>query len=312
VKLLAALLLLIAPLAGTCDAQNCLSLKPIELPPLGHPNATQTCVCASMNKGCHWAWVDKSNSTAAQQSYNPPPYVNLSDQAAQEAFRAHLAAKQRERELREQQQFIEQQQRQADQQQRDAEERQDARVKVQNAQANDLEILKAVHDGVLAPVTPGEHTTLPTIKNSAGQEFRVVAPASDHPAPPDESTDTNQYFTQGLLNGRMWAEVMTEPERVFYVASFLQGYAIACLSVTDDTAQQKACYAKLGNPAYTNPVDPHEIVEGVDKIFASPVNRGLIIPIAIKAATMKASGEPQDGIDRFLQSERSAVAAPAK
>jgi hypothetical protein len=308
VKPLAALSLLIATLAWTCDAQNCLGLKPIELPPIGRPDAVQTCVCASMNRGCHWAWVDKSNPAAEQQNYNPPPYVNLADQAARE----QMAAKRREKELREQQQFAAEQQREVEQQQRESEERQDARVKAQNNQANDLEILKAVHEGVLESVTPGDHTTLPTIKNSTGQEFRVVAPTSDHPAPPAESTDTNQYFTQGLLNGRMWSELMTEPERVFYVASFLQGYAIACLSVTDDDAQQKACYAKLGNPTHTNPVDPHEIVDGVDKIFASPENRGLVISIAIIAASMKANGAAQDAIDKFLQSEGSAVAGPSK
>jgi hypothetical protein len=308
VKTLAGLSLFIATLAGACGAQTCLTPKPIELPPLGHPYATQTCVCASMNKGCHWAWVDRSNPTAAQQNYNPPPYVNLANQAARE----QMAAKRREKELHEQQQFAAEQQREAEQQQRESEERLDARVKALNNQANDLEILKAVHDGVLEPVTPGEHTTLPTIKNSSGQEFRVVAPASDHPTPPTETPDPNQYLTQGLLNGRMWSEVMTEPERVFYVASFLQGYAIACLSVTDDDAQQKACYRKLGNPAHTNPVDPHEIVDGVDKIFASPEHRGLVISIAIIAASMKANGAPQDGIDKFLQSERNAVAGPSK
>jgi hypothetical protein len=302
-KPLAALSLLIATLAWTCDAQNCLGLKPVELPPLGHADAVQTCVCESMNRGCHWAWVDPP-----EPEHHPPMFVNLADQAARE----QMAAKRREKELREQQQFAAEQQREAEQRQRDAEERQDARVKAQNNQANDLGILKAVHEGVLAGVTPGDHTTLPTIKNSSGQEFRVVAPASDHPTPLADSTDANQYFTQNLLNGRMWVEVMTEPERVFYVASFLQGYAIACLSVTDDDAQQKACYRKLGDPAHTNPVDPHEIVDGVDKIFASPENRGLVISIAIIAASMKANGAAQDAIDKFLQSEGGAVAGPSK
>jgi type II secretory pathway pseudopilin PulG len=256
-----------------------------------------------MNRGCHWAWVDKP-----EQEHHAPTFVNQFDQA----MRERIAAQRREKELREQQQFAAEQQREAQQQQRESEDRRDARVKAQNNQANDLEILKAVHEGVLAPVAPEDHTTSPTIKNSSGQEFRVVTPAPDHPTLPADSTDTNQYFTQNLLNGRMWVEVMTEPERVFYVASFLQGYAIACLSVTDDDAQQKACYRKLGDPAHTNPVDPQEIVEGVDKIFASADNRGLIIPIAIKAASMKASGEPQDGIDKFLQTERGAVTGPAK
>jgi hypothetical protein len=301
VKTIAGLLVLIATLAWTCDAQNCIGLKPVELPPLGHSDARQTCVCESMNRGCHWAWVDPPE-------HHLPPYV---DQSA-ENNRRNVEAQHRMKELHEQQQFAAEQQREAEQLQRESEERQDARVKAQNAQANDLEILKAVHDGVLAPVTPGDHTTLPTIKNSSGQEFRVVAPAPpDHPTPPASPTDTNQYFTQGLLNGRMWQE-LTEPDRAFFVTSFLQGYAVACLSATEDEAQQKACYEKLGNPAHTNPVDPHEIVEGVDQIFASPANQGLIIPIAIKAASMKASGEPQDGIDRFLQSERNAVAGPSK
>jgi hypothetical protein len=254
--------------------------------------------------------VDQSNTTAAQQDYTPPENTFL--KAYQEAARARMAAKQREKELREQQQFAAEQQREAEQQQRESGERQDARVKAQYAQANDLEILKAVHEGVLAAVTTGDHSTLPTIKNSSGQEFRVVAPAPDHPTPPAESGDTKQFFTQGLLNGRMWAEVMTEPERVFYVASFLQGYLVACLDASDDATQQKACYGKLGDVAYTNPVDPHELVNGVSKIFASPVNQVLIIPAAIKAASMKASGEPQEGIDRFLQSERDAEAGASK
>jgi hypothetical protein len=309
-KRLAALLLLIATLAWSCDAQTCLGLKPVELPPLGHSDATQTCVCESMNRGCHWAWVDKSDTTAAQ-TYNPPPYVNLADKASQEAFRARLAAKQREKELREQQQFAAEQQREAEQLQRESEERQDARVKAQNNQANDLEILRAVHDGALAPVAPGEHTNLPTIKNSSGLEFRVVAPVPDHLTAPAAPTDTKEYFTKGLLNGRMWLS-LTDPDRAFYVASFLQGYAVACLSATDDEAQQKVCYEKLGNPAHTNPVDPHEIVDGVDKIFAAPVNQSLIIPVAIKAASMKASGETQDGIEKYLETERNAVAGPAR
>ncbi len=305
-KSLAALSLLIATLAWSCDAQNCLGLKPNELPPLGHSDATQTCVCESMNRGCHWAWVDKSDTTAAQ-TYNPPPYVNLADKAMQE----RIAAQRREKELREQQQFAAEQQREAEQQQRESEERQDARVKAQNNQANDLEILKAVHDGVLAPVTPGDHTNLPTIKNSTGQEFRVVAPASDHPTPPTAPTDTNQYLTQGLLNGRMWV-TLTDPERAFFVTSFLEGYAIACVSATDDDAQQKACYAKLGDPAHTSPLEPQGIVDGVNKIFASPDDRGLVISIAIKAACMKANGAPQDGIDKFLQSERRPEAGASK
>jgi hypothetical protein len=234
-------------------------------------------------------------------------FVNQADEAQRKAYEYKL----REKELRQQQEFILQQQREAEQQQRESAERQDARAKAQNDQANDLAILKAVHDGILVPVTPADHTTSPTIKNSSGQEFRVVVPASDPATPPPPSTDSSQYFTQGLLNGRMWVE-MSEPDRVFYVSAFLQGYAISCFYASDDAAQQKACYAKLGDAAHTNPVDPHEIVDGVDKIFAAPVNQGLIIPVAIKAASMKASGEAEDGIDKYLQTERSAVAGPPK
>jgi hypothetical protein len=306
-KTLAALLLFTTRLAVPCNAQTCLGLKPVELPPLGHPDAAQRCVCESMNRGCHWAWVDKSNTTA-QDTNTTHPYVNQADQVQRE----RRAARQREQELREQQQFAAQQQREAEARQRESEELQNTLVKAQNSQTNDLEILKAVHDGVLAPVVPGDHTTSPTIKNSTGQEFRVVTPATDHPTPPAVPADTNQYFTQGLLNGRMWAEVMTQPERVFYVASFLQGYAISCFYASDDATQQKACYTKLGNPTHINPVDPHEIVDGVERIFAVPANQSLIIPVAIRAASMRLSGEPQDGIEKYLQAERSAVAGPSK
>jgi hypothetical protein len=449
-KTVTALVFLAATLAGTSVAQMftpaCPMLKPItDLPPLGHPNATQQCVCESMNRGCHWAWVD-SQDTIAPQTSNPPPYVNQFDQAV----RDRIAAQRREKELREERQFIEE----------------------QNDHVNDLEIIKAVHDGVLLPVGPGDDTTLPTVRNSYGQEFSVVPPASDPtltqaapgsdqfthgffngrkwitmsesdrtayvveylrdyarsclraikvaPRPPctitqagpdkaiancggrsdgtdaekacsaklgnpegvvdgldrvfsapenrsltipvaikaasmiasgespdtveryleserqasdgsirteayqprgdgsesnhaavSKSTDSDQYFTQGLLNGRMWVE-MSEPDRVFYVAAFLQGYAISCLYSSDDAAAQKTCYAKLGDPAHTNPVDPHEIVDGVNAVFAALDNRGLIIPVAIKAASMKASGETQDEIEKYLQTERGALAGPLK
>ncbi len=333
-KTLQAFLFLTTTLAGTSVAQMftpaCPMLKPItDLPPLGHPNASQQCVCQSMNRGCHWAWVDPQQPTS-----NPPPYVNQFDQA----LRDRIAAQRREKELREQQQFIEQQQREAEQQQRETEARQDARVKVQSDQANDLEILKAVHDGVLVPVTHADPTASescnsqptanrkdqckaelaaqataegPTIKNSSGQEFRVVAPASDHPTPTAAASDSSQYFTQGLLNGNMWL-TMSAPDKAFYVAAYLQGYMVSCLSTTDDAAQQKACYAKLGDIAHTNPVDPHEIVNGVDGIFAAPDNRGLIIPVAIRAASMKASGENQYNVERYLATERMSVAALLK
>ena len=344
-KTFATLLLLAATLAGTSVAQMftpaCPMLKPItDLPPLGHPNATQQCVCESMNGGCHWAWVDKPtiivvpNSTMAPQTSYPPPYVNQSGQAIGQALQ-RWAAERREKKLRQQQQFIEQQQHEAEQQQRELEARQDTQTKAQNDQANDLEILKAVHDGILVLVTPEDPAICnlqgtatqrdqcraklaaqfaafgPTIKNSSGQVFRVVAPASDLPAPPTKPTDNDQYFTQGLLNGRMWVE-MSGPDRAFYVSAYLQGYMVSCLSATDNATQQHACYAKLGSPTRTNPVDPHEIVEGVDKIFAAPANQSLIIPVAIKAASMKANGEAQDGIDKYLQTERSAVAGPSK
>ena len=122
-------------------------------------------------------------------------------------------------------------------------------------------------------------------------------------APPDSV----QYFTKGLLNGRMWL-AMSAPDRVFYVTAFLQGYAISCLYATDDARQQKACYAKLGDIAHTNPVDPHEVVEGVTGVFSSDENQILIIPVAIKAASMKATGEPRPEVDKYLQTERMAAA----
>ncbi len=322
-KTFAVLLSLTATLAGTSAAQNCFGLKPLELPPLGHPNATQTCVCETMNRGCHYAWVDQPNNTA-QDTNSSHPYVNQFDQA----LRDRIAAQRREKELHERQQFIEQQQREANN-------RQDAQTKAQNDQANDLEILKAVHEGILVLVTPEDPAICnlqltatqrdqcraklaaefaangPTIKNSSGQVFRGVAPASDHPALPTKPTDNDQYFTQGLLNGRMWL-AMSDPDQAFYVAAYLQGYMVSCLSVTDDADQQKACYAKLGDTAHANPVNPQEIVDGVDKIFVAQENQSLIIPVAIKAASMRASGEPQDGVDKFLQAERNAIAVAAK
>src|ERR1700734_3882161 len=202
-KTVTAFLFLAVTFAGTALAQTCLTLKPIELPPLGHLNASQQCVCQSMNRGCHWAWADPPSNF--QPSTNPAPYVNQSDEIMREYFRAKM----REKELRQQQQFVEQQQQEAEQLERESEARQDDRVKTQDNQANDLEILRAVHDGVLAPVVPGDQTVTPTIKNSSGQEFRVVVPAPDHATPPPPSTGSSQYFTQGLLNGRMW-ETMSE------------------------------------------------------------------------------------------------------
>lgn len=321
-KTLIALSLFTATLAWQGEAQNCFGLKPLELPPLGHPNATQQCVCESTDR-CHWAWVDKADNTA-QDTNSSHPYVNQFDQA----LRDRIAAQRREKELHERQQFIEQQQRESN-------DRQDARVKAQSDQANDLEILKAVHEGILVLVTPEDPAICnlqltatqrdqcraklaaefaangPTIKNSSGQVFRGVAPASDHPALPTKPTDNDQYFTQGLLNGRMWL-AMSDPDRAFYVAAYLQGYMVSCLSVTDDADQQKACYAKLGDTAHANPVNPQEIVDGVDKIFVAQENQSLIIPVAIKAASMRASGEPQDGVDKFLQAERNAIAVAAK
>jgi len=305
-KALGALFFLTVVLAWTSAAQTCLAVKPVELPPLGHANAKQTCVCESMNRGCHWAWVDLPTSTA-QQTTSPPPYVNLADQAR----RDREAAERRAKELAKEREFQAQQQRESDERQGEAEARKDAHAEAQTKQATDLEILKAIHDGVLAPVAPGDNSKLPTIKNSTGQEFRVVAPVTEHPTPPAPPTDSTQYFTQGLLNGRMWA-AMSEVERTVYVSTYLQGYMAACFSATSDPAQQQACYAKLGNIAHTNPLDPHEIVEGVDNIFAIADNRSLIIPLAIKAASMKANGEPQERIDGFLQIERNAVAAPSK
>jgi hypothetical protein len=336
-KTLAVLVFLAATPAGTSVAQMftpaCPMLKPItDLPPLGHPNATQQCVCESTNR-CHWAWVDQPTiivvpNTTTDQTINPPPYVNQSGQAFGQALQRFIAER-REKKLRQQQQFIEQQQHEAEQQQRELEAGQDAQTKAQNDQANDLEILKAVHEGILVLVTPEDPAICnlqgtatqrdqcraklaaqfaaygPTIKNSSGQVFRVVAPASDPATPTTKPIDSDQYFTQGLLNGRMWAE-MSEPDRAFYVAAFLQGYAISCLYSNDDAAAQKTCYAKLGDPVHTNPVDPHEIVNGVDGIFAVPENRGLIIPVAIRAASMKASGEPQASVDDYLLTERNA------
>lgn len=330
-KTLVALLFLIAALAGTTHAQNCFGLKPLELAPLGHPNATQQCVCESTNR-CHWAWVDQPTiivvpNTTTGQTINPPPYVNQSGQALGQALQ-RWAAERREKKLRQQQQFIEQQQREADA-------RQDAQTNARNDQANDLEILKAVHEGILVPVTPEDPAICnmqltpterdqcraklaaefaaygPTIRNSSGQVFRVVAPAPDPSLPTVTSTDSSQYFTQGLLNGRMWVE-MSGPDRAFYVSAYLQGYMVACLSATDDATQQKECYVKLGSPTRTNPLDPHEIVEEVDRIFATPANQTLVIPVGIKAASMKANGEPQDGIDKYLQTERSALAGSSK
>lgn len=328
-------------------AQTCLTVKPVELPPLGHPNATQQCVCETMNRGCRWAWVDAPTSfqrpSIPQPGIDQPPCIDQQiyrDQnaQAQEVGRAlgqRIAARRQEKELRQQQQFIEQQQREAEQQQRELEARQDAQTKTQNDQANDLEILKAVHEGILVLVTPEDPVICnlqgtatqrdqcrarlaaqfaaygPTIKNSSGQVFRVVAPASDTAPPPTKATNSDQYFTEGLLNGRMWVE-MSEPDRVFYVAAFLQGYAISCYYSNDAAAEQKECYAKLGDPTHANPVDPHEIVEGVDAIFAVPENLGLIIPVAIRAASMKVSGEKQDQIDKFLDAERKALAALPK
>jgi hypothetical protein len=325
-KPLATLLLLVTTLTWTCEAQTCLGLKPIELPPLGHPYAAQRCVCESMNRGCRWAWVDNA------QPSSPSPYVNQFDEVMRKAFEHQL----REKELRQQQELIEQQQHEAEEQQREAEERQGARVKTQNDQANDLAILKAVHEGILVPVTPEDPAICnlqlteterdrcgaklaaqfaaygPTIKSSSGQVYRVVAPASDQPAPPTPSTDSTQFFTQGLLNGRMWM-AMSDPDRAFYVSAYLQGYMVSCLAATNDPAQQKSCYGKLGDPAHTNPVDPKEIVDGVNGVFAVPENRPLIIPVAIRAASMKVNGESQEGIDKYIQSERNAVAAsPAK
>ncbi len=342
-KTLAVLLSLTATLVGTSVAQMftpaCPMLKPItDLPPLGHTNATQQCVCESTNR-CHWAWVDQPAinvvpNTTTDQTISPPPYINQSGQAFGQALQRFIAER-REKKLRQQQQFIEQQQREAEQQQREVEARQDAQTKSQNDQANDLEILKAVHEGILVLVTPEDPAICnlqltatqrdqcraklaaefaangPTIKNSSGQVFRGVAPASDHPALPTKPTDNDQYFTQGLLNGRMWL-AMSDPDRAFYVAAYLQGYMVSCLSVTDDAEQQKACYAKLGDTAHANPVNPQEIVEGVDKIFVAQENQSLIIPVAIKAASMRASGEPQDGVDRYLQTERNAIAVAAK
>jgi hypothetical protein len=61
---------------------------------------------------------------------------------------------------------------------------------------------------------------------------------------------------------------------------------------------------QLGDPAHTNPEDPHEIVDGVNGVFAVPENRSLIIPVAIRAASMKVGGETKDRIDTYLQSER--------
>jgi hypothetical protein len=342
-KTFSTLLLLTAALAATSVAQMftpaCPMLKPItDLPPLGHPNASQQCVCETMNRGCHWAWVDQPTiivvpNTTTDQTINPPPYVNQSGQAFGQALQRFIAER-REKKLRQQQQFIEQQH-EAEQQQRELEARQDAQTKAQNDQANDLAILKAVHDGILVPVTPEDPAICnlqgtaterdqcraklatqfaaygPTIKNSSGQVFRVLAPASDPPAPPTKPTDNDQYFTQGLLNGRMWVQ-MSDPDRVFYVSAFLQGYAISCYYSNDDAAEQKACYSRLGDPAHISPVDPHEIVEEVDRIFATPANQSLVIPVGIKAASMKANGEPQNGIDKYLQTERNALAGPSK
>jgi hypothetical protein len=79
-KTLIALSLFTATVAWQGEAQNCFGLKPLELPPLGHPNAAQTCVCESMNRGCHYAWVDKADATA-QDSNSTHPYVNQFDQA---------------------------------------------------------------------------------------------------------------------------------------------------------------------------------------------------------------------------------------
>jgi len=307
-------------------AQTCFGLKPIQLPPLGHPNASQTCVCESTNR-CHWAWVDLTNQT---QSTTPGPSVNLFDEMLRKSFESKL----REKELRQQQEFVEQQQQEAETLQREVEARQDARLKSQNDQTGDLAILKAVHEGILVQVTPEDPAicnlertaTLrdqcraklaaqfaaegPTISNSSGQLFRVVAPASDHATPSvlaPASTNTDQYFTKGLLNGRMWVE-MSVPDRVFYVSAFLQGYAVSCFYGNDDGDQQRLCFGRLGDPAHINPVNPREIVEGVNNIFADPLNRSLIIPVAIKAASMIASGASSDAVDKYLQSERDQIA----
>jgi hypothetical protein len=201
-------------------------------------------------------------------------------------MREATAAKRREKELREERQFIEE----------------------QNDHVNDLEILKAVHDRVLVPLEPGEETTLPTIRNSSGQEFRVVPPASTptlaHP------TDSD-HFTHGFFNGRMWI-TMSESDRTSYVSGYLRDFAHSCFHTANNARELKACYAKLGNPDHPSPERPQEIVDGVNDVFSVPENGCLTIPVAIKAASMKASGQPQDGIDKFLQTERSAVAGPSK
>jgi hypothetical protein len=281
-KTLAVLLSLTATIVGTCAAQNCFGLKPLELPPLGHPNASQQCVCETMNRGCHYAWVDQPNSTTTPGTGSTPAYTNQFDQA----LRDRIAAQRREKELREERPIIEE----------------------QNDRVNDMEIIKAVHDGVLVPLEPGEQTSLPTIRNSSGQEFRVVPPASS--PMPGHSSESGQ-FTHGFLNGRKWV-TMSEAERASYVSEFLHEYAHTCFRTSANATQQKACYAKLGNRAHVNPDNPGEIVDGVSGLYAASENLDLTIIVAIKAASMKASGESQDGIDRYLQTERNAIAVAAK
>lgn len=250
-------------LTGTLPAaQMCLTLKPVELPPLGHPTAAQQCVCASMNGGCHWAWVDPSPAGQPAPTPNEPFWQEL------------LRAKIRQKELQQQQQFIQE----------------------QNDKTTDLEILKAVHDGLLTPVAPNDDPNLPTVTNSTGQEFRAVVPGAEKP-------DPGQYFTHGSFNGRKWT-TMSDADKNAYVSEYLRNYRSTCFHENANSAQQSACYAKLGNPEFLNPHRPEPIVAGVDRVFATSENQVLPIPTAIRAAGMLASGEGSGTVEEFLESER--------
>ena len=119
----------------------------------------------------------------------------------------------------------------------------------------------------------------------------------------DERVDTKDFLSLNLVNGKMWM-AMEEPMRVFYVSAYLQGYLVACVSSTGFTDQWKSCYETLGTLEHANPADPHEIVDGVTKVYDVPANRVLIIPCAIQAASMKANGASQARVDKYLEQER--------
>jgi hypothetical protein len=128
----------------------------------------------------------------------------------------------------------------------------------------------------------------------------------------DEHVDAKDITSLNSANGKMWLE-MDEPLRVVYVSAYLQGYLVACVSSTGFTDRWKSCYDTLGPLEHANPANPQPIVDGVNKVYAVPANRVLIIPCAIKAASMTASGASQASVDKYLEEQiKSFHPAPSK